>query len=288
MTANTIARVNGMAAATTAPGRKPRLTKLAARMIRIACHSDSMKSLMAVSTVAAWSATSVGSIPSGRLARILATSALIFRPRARMSPPSRIAIARPIAGLPLTRNIGCGGSTYARCTSAMSPRRMFRPPNTKFTLRMESSLSKAPVTRKNSRSLPGLQHPGRTDEVLRPHRIDQRTVVKPERGKPLGRELDEDLLVLRAEDFDLRDIGHIQQSRPRILDIVSQLSRSEPVGYKAVNDAERLSEVVVEAGANDPLRQRAPDVADVLAHLVPDIRVSSKAVSTPADRRRSS
>ena len=31
-------------------------------------------------------------------------------PKARMSPPSRIAIASPIAGSPLTRNSGCGGS----------------------------------------------------------------------------------------------------------------------------------------------------------------------------------
>ena len=68
MTANTIAIVSGMASATTAPGRTPRLTKLHTRMMTMACHKWVMKSLIARSTVTAWSATSVVSMPTGRLA----------------------------------------------------------------------------------------------------------------------------------------------------------------------------------------------------------------------------
>ena len=71
-----------------------------------------------------------------------------------MSPPSRIAIARPIAGRPLTRNIGCGGSTKPRRTVAMSPSRKMRSPETKLTASMSRSLSNAPETRRNTRSSP--------------------------------------------------------------------------------------------------------------------------------------
>jgi hypothetical protein len=47
MIGNTIASVSGIESATTAPGRTPRLTKLAAMMIRIACHSEVVNSLIA-------------------------------------------------------------------------------------------------------------------------------------------------------------------------------------------------------------------------------------------------
>ena len=53
MTENTTTSVIGMANAITRPGRMPRLMKLTARMIAIACHSDVMNSEMAVSTVTA-------------------------------------------------------------------------------------------------------------------------------------------------------------------------------------------------------------------------------------------
>ncbi len=45
----------------------------------MACHSEAMKSLIATSTVTAWSATSVGSMPCGRLAVMSAISALMLR-----------------------------------------------------------------------------------------------------------------------------------------------------------------------------------------------------------------
>ena len=106
----TMARVSGIVHATTAPGRAPRLRKLTMMMMMIACHSDVVNSLIAVSTVTAWSATRTGSMPTGRLATTSFIVALMLRPSARMSPASRIAIAIPMAGCPFTRNIGCGGS----------------------------------------------------------------------------------------------------------------------------------------------------------------------------------
>ncbi len=152
MMAKTIASVSGMASATTAPGRTPRLRKLQTRMIRIACHSEVMNSLMATSTETDWSATITGSMPIGRLALMSAISLRTLAPSARMSPASRIAIASPMAGLPLTRNIGCGGSTDPRRTVAMSPSRKMRSPSTKLTASMSFSESKAPVTRRKTLS----------------------------------------------------------------------------------------------------------------------------------------
>ena len=48
MIGKTIASVSGMESATTRPGRTPRLTKLTAMMMAIACQSDFMNSPMAL------------------------------------------------------------------------------------------------------------------------------------------------------------------------------------------------------------------------------------------------
>ena len=50
MIGNTIAIVSGIDSATTAPGRKPRLTMLTAMMMAIACQREAVNSLMAVLT----------------------------------------------------------------------------------------------------------------------------------------------------------------------------------------------------------------------------------------------
>ena len=110
MIGKTIAMVSGIVSATTEPGRNPRLTMLTAMMMAIACQSNSMNSPIAVWTTTGWSLTSDALMPSGRLATLPSTAFFTLRPRVRMSPPSRIAMARPMAGLPLTRNIGWGGS----------------------------------------------------------------------------------------------------------------------------------------------------------------------------------
>ena len=110
ITGNTIASVSGKDSATISPARPPSATKLITRMIAIACHSETMNSLIASSTTCGWFATSSGVIPTGRLAVISWMAASTFVPSPRTSPPSRMAMARPIAGSPLTRNIDCGGS----------------------------------------------------------------------------------------------------------------------------------------------------------------------------------
>ena len=56
------------------------------------------------------------------------------------------------------------------------------------------------------------------------------------------------------------------------LDIVAQFAMGEAVRGEAVDDAEGVAEIVVEARADNAGRQGVPDVADALADVIPDIR----------------
>ena len=100
---------------------------------------------------------------------------------------------------------------------------------------------------------------------------EDRLIVEAQAGQPLGRELDIDLLVLRAQHFDLRHVRHLQQARTRGLDVVAQLAEREAVGGERVDDAVGVAEIVVEERADDAGGKRAPDITDVLADLVPDV-----------------
>ena len=219
-------------------------------MIRIACHRLSVKSPIASSTVTAWSATRIG-LDADRQAG----ADLIHRRLDVAAKGEDVAATRAwrwrgrSPAWPLTRNIGCGGSAVPRRTSAMSPRRKMRSPTTKLTLRMSCSLAKAPETRTARRSCPVSISPDGAHQVLRLQRREQRAVVQAEAGKAFGREFDEDALVLRAEDLDLRDIGHQQQARARGLDVVAQFALGEAVGGEAVDDAEGVAEIIVEERA---------------------------------------
>ena len=123
-----------------------------------------------------------------------------------------------------------------------------------------------------NRLVAGLELARGTDRVLRPERRDQRRPVDAEAGELRHRELDEDLLVLGADELDLRHVRNLQQARADVLDIVAQLAVGEAVGGEAVDQAEGVAEIVVEAGSDHAGGQRAADVADVLAHLIPDVR----------------
>ena len=110
------------------------------------------------------------------------------------------------------------------------------------------------------------------DRVLGSERRDQCRAVDAEACELPGRELDIDALVLRAEKLDLRHVSNLQQARADVLDIIAQLALGEAVGGEAVDEAERVAEIVVEARPDHARRQRRADIADVLAHLVPDVR----------------
>src|SRR5208282_2260793 len=74
------------------------------------------------------------------------------------------------------------------------------------------------------------------------------------------------------ENLDLGDVRNLKEARTDVLDVVAQLAVAEAIGGEAVDEAVSVAEVVVESGCDDARRQRPPDVANVLAHLVPDVR----------------
>ena len=84
-----------------------------------------------------------------------------------MSPPSRIAMASPIAGLPLTRNIGCGGSAKPRRTVGDVAAADHPAADAKLTPSMSCSESNAPETRSEDALVAGLHHARRAHDVLR-------------------------------------------------------------------------------------------------------------------------
>ena len=118
----------------------------------------------------------------------------------------------------------------------------------------------------------GLHHALRRDGVLGVEGGDQRGAVDPEAGELLGREFHIDALVLRPEDVDLRDVRQFEELLADVVDRVPELTMGEPVGGEAIDDPIGVAELVVEAGADDALRQVVPDVVDLLAHLIPDVR----------------
>ena len=130
--------------------------------------------------------------------------------------------------------------------------------------------------------VPGLHHARGGDGVLGLQRGDQRGAVDAEARQLLGRELDVDALVLRAEDVDLRDVRQLEELLADVDHVVPQLPVGEAVRGEAVDDAVGVAELVVEAGADDSLRQRVADVAHLLAHLVPDVRHLRRGASSPS------
>ncbi len=120
--------------------------------------------------------------------------------------------------------------------------------------------------------IPGLHHARRRHRVLRLQGGDQRRAVDAKPGHLLGRELDIDALILRAEDVDLGDVRELQQLLADVGDVVPEFAVGEAVGGEAVDDAVGVAELVVKTGADDALRQRVANVAHLLAHLIPDVR----------------
>src|SRR6516225_1013045 len=255
-----IATVSGIDKATTAPGRNPRLTMLQAMMMAMACQRDSMNSPMAFFTTTGWSDTKVTSMPIGRSAMPESIALFTLLPNDRMSPPSRMAMARPMAGLPLTRNIGCGGSDSERRTSAMSRNRIKRPFDTKLTSSKSFSDLKAPVTRIDNFSLPVWSEPAGITAFCA-----WSAAISAVRSTPRPASW-------RVENLDLGNVRNLQKLRAHVLDIIAQRPMAEAVSGERVNKAICVAEIIVEAGADDALRQGPAYIADVLAHLIPDVR----------------
>ena len=110
------------------------------------------------------------------------------------------------------------------------------------------------------------------DHVLCLQRRAQGRTVDTQRCQLLHRELDEDLFILGAQDFDFRDVWNAQKLRAHGFDIVAKLPMREPVGREAVDSAEGIAKIVVETRADSACGQSVADITDALAHVIPDVR----------------
>ena len=84
-------------------------------------------------------------------------------------------------------------------------------------------------------------------------------------------ELDKDFLRLLADDVDLVDIRNPQQPLADVLGTGFELSKAQPFGGEHVHRRIDIPVFVVEIGTGDSRRQLVPDVADLLANLVPEV-----------------
>ena len=70
--------------------------------------------------------------------------------------------------------------------------------------------------------------------------------VEAHGGELLGRELEIDLLVLRADEIDLGNVRHAQQLAAQALGVVAQLAVREAVGGQREDEGIGVAELVVE------------------------------------------
>ena len=102
-------------------------------------------------------------------------------------------------------------------------------------------------------------------------RLHQLGNVEPHSGELLGRELEVDLFVLRADEIDLGDVGNAAQLAAHALGMIAQLAMGEAVRSQGKYQRIGIAELVVEERPLNSLRQRLLDVADLLARLIPEV-----------------
>ena len=215
MTTKVIASTSGIVIATTRPGRqsrrsglkcRPSATKLTASTIRIASISVPTNSLTEPDTTLAWFWNWCSSRPTGRSARIAAEAFSSALPSSMMSPPRAIEMPRAITSLPWSRTLTCGGSIVARRISAMSPSLKAEPPARIGKRLRSSSEVNWPATRTWIESVGAVIVPPDSIAFCWPSWLSTWFRSRPSGASRAVRDLDEDLLVLGAEDRDLVDV----------------------------------------------------------------------------------
>ena len=160
--------------------------------------------------------------------------------------------------VPLTRNIGCAGSAGPRVTWAMSPRRMMRPFGDEVDGQDVLLGPERAGDTDQDLLVAGLHHACRGDGVLAP--AARRSARSGRcRGRPASRSRTRRRRARpgRPRMSILEMSGSCEQLLADVLDVVAQLAVGEAVGGEAVDDAVGVAELVVEAGPDDALRQRA-------------------------------
>ena len=93
-----------------------------------------------------------------------------------------------------------------------------------------------------------------------------------ERRELRVRQLDENLLLLLADEVDFRHAGNPQDLGADSIAEILQVAILETIAGDRKDVRVRVAEFVIEVGPLDPRRQRPANVADFLAHLVPGLR----------------
>jgi hypothetical protein len=118
----------------------------------------------------------------------------------------------------------------------------------------------------------GIEHARRRDGVLLGQRLDDLRRLDAQRGQARVGDLDEDLLVLLADEVDLGHTRHAQELGADAVAERLQVLVREAVTGDGVYVGVRVTELVVEERTLDAGRQRLADVTDALAHLVERVR----------------
>ena len=183
-----------------------------------------MKSSTACSTVTGWSATSVGSIPTGRFAVISVMACATLRPRCQDVAALAHGDGEPdgrssVDAEHRLRGVGGAARDVRDVAEADDPAVRDEVDGQDILLGPERARDAD-----EDLLVPGLHDARGGDGVLGLQRRDQRGAVDPEAGQLLGRELHIDALVLGAEDVDLRDVRELEKLLADVVHVVPQLA----------------------------------------------------------------
>ncbi|KAG1406135.1 hypothetical protein G6F59_012449 [Rhizopus arrhizus] len=118
----------------------------------------------------------------------------------------------------------------------------------------------------------GLEEAGTGDRVLVGQRLLYLLHRHAQRRQAGIGQLDPPLLVLPADQVDLADVRHALQFQLDAVGVIAHHGVVEALAGQRVDVAVGVAELIVEERADDLARQRRPDVAHALAHLVPQVR----------------
>ncbi len=124
--------------------------------------------------------------------------------------------------------------------------------------------------------------------ILRLQALQHLTLINAQRRELANGEIQVNDFALRAEQFDLAQVGHAANVGAYLLDVVAQLAERQAVGGERIDAAEHVTKLVVERRALNTAGQFAAHIADFLAHLVPrrrDIGTAGLALEKHENRR---
>jgi hypothetical protein len=271
-------------------GPHPQRRKLTTRMMPTACQSEVVKSPIARSTTCGLVGNQEGSIPTGRSASGPCHRRVTSSPSSRISPPSAHGNRQRDGALAVYVQQG-----LRRVDEAAPHGRDVAEPDRARPLATSVHLQHVGLGGEGPRHAQGevlgarVDHTRGAHHVLRRDGVEDLAVVQPHGRHAVGLELDQDLFVLHAHPLDLADpIDLAQQAGSHDIDAVAQLAVGKAVGGEGVDDAEDIAEIVVEERPEHALRQGVADVADAVAHLLPDLGARVRAGRHLQDRHRSS